>query len=111
VSGIGKAYGGAAKVYTGSMIANGRGNYKPETWILKLDYQLPVDAYKSDVAFHLTDTQVHDSRGKAFKAYYAHYRYFFTKRASVYLRYEYMDYKKETISDASYFRIISSYEF
>jgi hypothetical protein len=111
LSGIVKAYGGLAKVYTTSMVANGRGNYKPETWMLKLDYHLPIKSVESNVALWLTDTKVHDARGDAFKAYYLHYRHFFTKEASVYLRYENIDYEKSTTSDVSYFRLITSYEF
>jgi hypothetical protein len=111
LSGIVKAYGGLAKVYTTSMVANGRGNYKPETWMLKLDYHLPIKSVESNVALWLTDTKVHDTRGDAFKAYYLHYRHFFTKEASAYLRYEHINYEKPTSDDVSYLRLITSYKF
>ena len=111
LSGIVKGYGGLSKVYTTSMVANGRGNYKPETWMLKLDYNLPLNAAESDLALWLTHTKVHDSRGESFKAYYFHYRHFFNKDTSMYLRYENINYDKVTSNDVAYFRFICSYEF
>jgi len=110
LSGIVKGYGGLAKVYTTSMIANGRGNYKPETWMLKSTYNLPLGSHHSEVAITLTNTQVNDSRGDGFNAYYFHFKHFLTKEASIYLRYENLDYTS-TKSDAAYFRAIASYKF
>jgi hypothetical protein len=111
ISGMVKGYGGLTKTYTTSMVANGRGNYKPETWMLKLRYDLPIKARESEVALTLTNTRVKDTRGESFDAYYFHFHHFFTKEASLYVRYEYLNYKKETTNDAGYFRVISSYEF
>ena len=110
LSGIVKGYGGLAKVYTTSMIANGRGNYKPETWMLKSTYSLPLGSHESELAFRLTNTQVNDSRGDGFNAYYFHFKHYLTKVASIYLRYENLNYTS-TKSDASYFRAIASYKF
>jgi outer membrane porin, OprD family len=110
VSGIVKGYGGLAKVYTTSMIANGRSNFKPETWMLKSSYNLPLGSHDSEIAFRLTNTQVNDSRGDGFNAYYFHFKHYFTKEASIYLRYENLDYTS-TKSDAAYFRAIASYRF
>lgn len=111
ISGMVKGYGGLTKTYTTSMIANGRGNYKPETWMLKLSYELPLKAKESELALWLTDTKVHDNRGDSFQAYYMHYRHRFTKELSLYVRYEHLNYEKVSTSDSSYFRVISSYEF
>ena len=110
VSGIVKGYGGLAKVYTTSMVANGRGNYKPETWMFKSTYKLPLNSHDSEVAFRLTDTKVNDSRGDAFNAYYFHFKHHFSEEASIYLRYEHMDYSSDK-GDATYFRAIASYRF
>ncbi|EDZ62666.1 putative outer membrane porin [Sulfurimonas gotlandica GD1] len=110
LSGIVKGYGGLAKVYTTSMIANGRGNYKPETWMLKSTYNLPLGSHQSELGFRLTNTQVNDPRGDGFNAYYFHFKHDFTKEASIYLRYENLAYTS-TKSDAAYFRAIASYKF
>ena len=110
ISGIVKGYGGLAKVYTTSMVANGRGNYKPETWMLKSTYKLPLNSYDSEVAFRLTDTKTNDSRGNSFNAYYFHFKHYFNKEASIYLRYEKLNYSSDK-SDAAFFRAIASYRF
>jgi hypothetical protein len=110
LSGIVKGYGGLAKVYTTSMIANGRGNYKPETWMLKSVYNLPLGSHNSEIAFRYTNTQVNDARGDGFDAYYLHFKHYFTKEASIYLRYENLQYTNNT-SDAAYFRAIATYKF
>jgi hypothetical protein len=110
VSGIVKGYGGLAKVYTTSMIANGRGNYKPETWMIQSTYNLPLGSHQSELGFTLTNTQVNDSRGDGFNAYYFHFKHYFSKEASIYLRYENLDYTNEK-SDVAYFRAIASYKF
>ncbi|WP_373035411.1 OprD family outer membrane porin [Sulfurimonas sp.] len=110
LSGIVKGYGGLAKVYTTSMIANGRGNYKPETWMIKSVYNLPLNSYNSEIAFRYTNTRVHDSRGDGFKAYYLHFKHYISKEASIYLRYENLQYDTDK-SDASYFRAIATYKF
>lgn len=111
LSGIVKGYGGSAKVYTTSMIANGRGNYQPETWMFNLQYDFPSFAWgNSDIALRYTDTDVHDSRGNAFNAYYLHWRHYFNSDTSLYARYERMDYENAT-PDGEYLRIIATYEF
>lgn len=110
LSGIVKGYGGLAKVYTTSMIANGRGNYKPETLMMQSTYNLPLGSHQSELGFRLTNTQVNDSRGDGFNAYYFHFKHYFTKEASIYLRYENLDYTN-TKSDAAFFRAIVSYKF
>jgi len=111
LSGIGKGYGGLAKVFTTSMIANGRGNYKPETWMLKTEYEFPVGTWgQSELAITLTNTRVKDSRGDDFDAYYMHWRHRFNIDTSLFVRFENMDYKNDK-SDAKYFRVIASYDF
>ena len=112
LSGIVKGYGGLAKVFTTSMVANGRGNYKPETWMLKTQYDLPFFTKwgQNEVAFTYTNTRTNDSRGDDFDAYYAHWRHQFKIDASLYVRYETFDYKNDK-SDANYLRIILSYRF
>lgn len=110
LSGIVKGYGGLAKVYTTSMVANGRGNYKPETWMIKSVYNLPLNSYNSEIAFRYTNTRVHDSRGDGFNAYYLHFKHYISKEASIYLRYENLQYTNNT-SDGAYFRAIATYKF
>ena len=110
LSGVVGGYGGAAKVYTTSMIANGRGNYKPETWMFKATYELNLGEYQSEVALTLTNTQTKDKRGDDFNAYYFHFKHFFTKEASIYLRYESLKFAS-SIKDANYFRAIATYKF
>jgi len=110
ISGIVKGYGGLSKVYTSSMIANGRGNYKPETWMFKTRYNLPTTSHDSEVALYLTNTKVHDSRGDPFNAYYFHFKHYFSEESSIYLRYENIDYSNAK-SDANYLRLIAKYEF
>lgn len=110
VSGIVKGYGGLSKVYTSSMIANGRGNYRPETWMLKSRYDLPVTTFgQSELAITLTRTRVKDARGDDFDAYYGHLRHYFDVDTSLYIRYEHIDYLDDK-SDAGYLRIIASYD-
>ncbi|MDD2450249.1 MAG: porin, partial [Sulfurimonas sp.] len=103
-------YGGAAKVYTTSMIANGRGNYKPETWMLKASHDLNLGDFHSEIALTLTNTQTKDKRGDDFNAYYLHFKHFFTKEASIYLRYESLKFTSNK-KDANYFRAIATYKF
>ena len=110
LSGIVKGYGGLAKVYTTSMVANGRGNYKPETWMLKSRVELNeyTDA-ESEFAIWLTHTRVKDYRGDDFDAFYSHYRHYFTPNVSLYVRFEAIDYKNK--NDVNYLRIITTYDF
>lgn len=111
ISGIVKGYGGLSKVFTTSMVANGRGNYKPETWMLKADYHLPVtDWGYSEVAATLTNTRTHDSRGDDFDAYYMHWKHRFNIDTSLFVRFENIDYKNDK-SDAKYFRVIAAHNF
>ncbi len=111
ISGIVKGYGGLAKVFTTSMIANGRGNYKPETWMLKTIYDLPISDWgQSEVALTLTHTRTHDSRGDDFDAYYMHWKQRFNVDTSLFIRFENIDYKNEK-SDTKYLRVIASYDF
>jgi hypothetical protein len=110
-SGIVKGYGGLAKVYTTSMVANGRGNYKPETWMFKALYNLDETDYgTTQFALWLTNTRVKDSRGDDFDAYYMHIRHEFDSTTSIYVRYENIHYYNDK-SDAGYFRVISEYRF
>jgi hypothetical protein len=112
ISGIVKGYGGLAKVYTTSMIANGRGNYEPETWMLKIVYDLPPSDWgESDLALTLTNTRAHREEGNDFDAVYVHWRHQFDADAMLYLRYERLHYYSHDKGNESFFRIIASYEF
>jgi len=111
ISGIVKGYGGLAKVYTTSMVANGRGNYKPETWMLKTHYDFPKSDWgQSQVALTLTNTHTKDSRGDDFDAYYLHWRHDLNIDTSLFIRFENIDYHNDK-SDAKYLRIIASHKF
>jgi hypothetical protein len=111
ISGIVKGYGGLAKVYTTSMIANGRGNYMPETWMLKIDHDLPEIRWgESDIALTLTRTRAHDERGSDFDAIYLHWRHEFDADTLLYARYERLHYYDER-NNESFFRVIFSHKF
>jgi len=110
LSGIVQGYGGLAKVYTTSMVANGRGNYKPETWMLKSRIDVnSLSDIEGEFAVWLTNTRVKDSRGADFDAFYTHYREYFSPNLSLYIRFEVIDYKEK--NDVNYLRIITSYNF
>jgi len=111
LSGIVKGYGGLAKVYTTSMVANGRGNFKPETWMLHSRFDIdPLSYGQSELALWLTNTRVHDPRGNDFNAYYTHLRHYFNADTSIYLRFEAIDYLNGK-DDVNYLRLITSYDF
>ena len=111
LSGIVKGYGGLSQVFTTSMVANGRGNYKPETWMLKTSYDLLYTQWgQSELALTLTNTRVKDNRGDDFDAYYMHWRQRFNINTSLFIRYENLDYKSDK-SDVSYLRVIAAYQF
>jgi len=112
LSGIVKGYGGLAKVFTTSMVANGRGNYKPETWMLKSHFDIdPFGLGESEFAVWLTNTRVKDARGNDFDAFYAHHRSYLNAKASLYIRFEAIDYKNGHKNDVNYLRIIAAYDF
>ncbi len=92
------------------MIANGRGNFKPQTWMLKTSYNLPFKSDDSEIAFRLSKTKVFDEAGDGFVAYYLHLKHFFNSNTLVYLRYEDLNYVTDK-SDAKYFRAIFKYKF
>ena len=111
LSGIVKGYGGLAKVYTTSMVANGRGNFKPETWMLHSRFDIdPLPYGQSEFALWLTNTRVHDEKGNDFNAYYTHLRHYFDADTSVYMRFEAIDYLNDK-TDVNYLRLIASYDF
>ena len=112
ISGIVKGYGGLSKVYTTSMIANGRGNYMPETWMLKTEFELPESRWgDTDVAVTLTRTRTHDDRGSDFDAFYAHWRHMFSADTSIYVRYERLHYLDPERGNESFLRVIASHKF
>lgn len=112
LSGIIKGYGGLAKVYTTSMVANGRGNFKPETWMLKARYDFdPFEYGQTEFALWLTNTKAHDPRGDDFNAYYSHIRHYLNIDTSLYLRFEAIDYLNGHRNDVNYLRLIASYNF
>jgi hypothetical protein len=111
ISGIVKGYGGLSKVLTTSMVANGRGNYKPETWMLKSVYDLPRTSWgESELAMNLTHTRTKDSRGDSFDALYAHVKQRFNLNDTIFLRYEAIDYKNDK-SSVQYLRVIATHKF
>ncbi len=112
LSGIVKGYGGLAKVYTTSMVANGRGNFKPETWMLKSHFDMEPGIYgQTELALWLTHTRVNDPRGKNFNAYYSHIRHYVNPNTSIYLRFESIDYLNGQQNDATYLRLITAFDF
>ena len=78
--------------------------------MLKASHDLNLGDYHSEVALTLTNTQTKDKRGDDFNAYYFHFKHFFTKEASIYLRYESLKFAS-SIKDANYFRAIATYKF
>jgi len=111
-SGIVKGFGGLSKVYTTSMVANGRGNYKPETWMLKSLYELESNTFgHTELAIWLTHTKVKDARGNDFNAFYSHLRHYFTPKTSIFLRFEAIDYTNGNKNDVNYLRLITAYNF
>ncbi|SFV60041.1 hypothetical protein MNB_SV-6-790 [hydrothermal vent metagenome] len=109
LSGITKGYGGLAKIHTTSMIANGRANYKPETWMVKMLYELPATTWGiSELGFNYTRTRVHDSRGSQYNAHYLHLKQTINDKISIFLRYESFDYLEEK-ADERYLRLIFAY--
>ncbi len=112
LSGIIRGYGGLARVYTTSMIANGRGNFRPETWMLKSRYDLdPFEYGQSELALWLTHTRTHEPEGEDFNAYYTHLRHYFNTETSVYIRFEAIDYLSQHKTDVTHLRLIASYDF
>jgi len=110
VDGVNKGYGGLTKIYTRSMIANGRGDNKPKTWVLKSSYDLLLNNKESEIALWLTHTDYDDSKGDDLISYYFHFKHFFNTDTSLHFRYEKIDYKGIK-SDVQYFRTIASYRF
>ena len=111
ISGIVKGYGGLAKVFTTSMVANGRGNYRPKTWMLKSTYDFPLTSWgESEVALNLTHTSTNDSRGDEFDAIYVHFKQRFNIDTSLFVRFENIEYKNDK-SDVKYLRVIAAYNF
>ena len=111
ISGMVKGYGGLAKLFTTSMIANGRGNYKPETWMVKTRYDLPYSDWgQGSVALTLTNTRTNDNRGDEFDAYYIHWKHRFNIDTLLFVRFEDLNYKGDK-SDARYLRVITAYKF
>jgi len=102
-------YGGLSKIYTISMISNGRGADKAKTWMLKtnLEFEM-ISKHSSEFSIWLanikSDTSEHNS-------YYTHFRHNTNNFTKIYLRYEYEDYKQNNAKDAHYLRFITSYEF
>ena len=117
LSGIVRGYGGLAQVYTTSMLANGRGNNKPETWMLKTNYTLPATSWgKTDFGMHLTHTRTKELDGYDFDALYLHVKQNFTKNDYLFVRYETFDYKDKVgqskpKENLTAFRLILSHKF
>lgn len=103
-----KAYGGLSKVYTSSMISNGRGTDKPETWMLKTNLSFePINKHNTEFAIWLADIKSDNSE---YKSYYAHIKHTTNYYAKLYIRYEYKDFEDDRL-DEKYFRFIASYDF
>jgi len=93
------------------MVANGRFNFQPETWMLHSWFDVvPLPYGHSEFALWLANTRVHDERGDDFNAYYTHLRHYFNADTSVYLRFEAIDYLNGK-EDVNYLRLIASYNF
>jgi len=102
------AYGGLSKIYTSSMITNGRGADKPETWMLKADlfFEL-IDKHNTEFSIWLADVK---SESSEYKSYYGHIKHITNYFAKLYVRYEYKDYEDNKL-DEKYFRFITSFDF
>ena len=108
--GIDKAdgYGGLSKIYTASMISNGRGENKAEAVMLKANIELElIKKQSSELSFWLADI---DSKSSEYKSYYTHFRHNTNNFTTFYLRYEYQDFK-DNDKDAHYLRFITTYLF
>lgn len=110
-SGISKGYGGLSKIYTSSMIANGKGSYKPRTVSLKtnIDFEL-IEKQSSEFSIWLTNTKTHLSGGNDYNGLYTHFKHYTNNFTKIYIRYEYLDFEDSEL-DAKYFRFITSYDF
>ena len=103
-----KGYGGLSKIYTRSMISNGRGADKPKTWMLKADLDLEVIKKQStEFSLWLADIR---SESKEYRSYYAHIQHRPNSSMKIFLRYEFLDYKQNSL-DVEYLRFITSYDF
>ncbi len=110
-SGISNAYGGLSKVYTSSMIANGRKNNRPETWSLKTAYDIFHSERfgNTEAALWLTKTDYQEITEADLFSTYAHLRHYFGVNTSAYLRVEQIDYDRQ--DDAIFVRFILKQEF
>ncbi|WP_345976379.1 OprD family outer membrane porin [Sulfurimonas sp. HSL3-7] len=110
-SGINNGYGGLSKVYTSSMVANGRKNNRPETWSLKSAYNLlhPYSFGTTELAIWLTKTRYADLPDGDFFSTYAHLRQNFSVNTSAYLRWEKIDYAGK--DNTTYVRLILKQQF
>ncbi len=109
-SGINNGYGGLSKVYTSSMIANGRKSHRPQTFSLKSDYDILQSALgNSEVALWLTHTDYKESEAADFFATYVHFDQRINLDTSLKLRYENINYKSLPTTD--FLRIIFKYTF
>ncbi|MCJ7765366.1 MAG: OprD family porin [Thiovulaceae bacterium] len=110
-SGISSGYGGLSKVYTSSMVANGRKNNRPETWSLKSAYDI-FNSPKygtTEAAIWLTKTDYADIPTGDFFSVYAHLLHHFGVNTSAYLRYEKINYDGQ--NDANFIRLILKQQF
>ncbi|MCW9026939.1 MAG: OprD family porin [Thiovulaceae bacterium] len=109
-SGVDKAngYGGLSKVYTASMISNGRGNNKAEALMLKANIEIEfIKKQSSEFSIWLADI---DSKSSKYKSYYTHFRHNTNNFTTIYLRYEYQDFEDDS-KDTHYLRFITTYLF
>ncbi|WP_373070860.1 OprD family outer membrane porin [Sulfurimonas sp.] len=108
--GVDKAdgYGGLSKIYTASMISNGRGENKPEVFMLKTNFEFElISKHSSEFSVWLAKI---DSKLTKYKSYYTHFRHNTDNFIKIYLRYEFQDYEDKT-KDAQYLRFITSIDF
>jgi hypothetical protein len=101
------AYGGFSKVYTASMISNGRGA-DATTWMLKTNFELAlIKKQSSEFSVWLANLESDSSQHNS---YYTHFRHNIDTSTKIFIRYEYRDFKDESL-DTQYFRFITSYDF
>ena len=109
-SGINNGYGGLSKVFTSSMVANGRKNHKPRTFSLKSEYDVLQSALgSSEVALWLTHTDYQESDIADFLSVYVHLDQRFNMDTSLIVRYENIHYK--SLPETDFLRIILKYVF
>jgi len=109
-SGVVYGYGGLAKVCSSSMVATGKGMYKPEFILFKATYNFEQNRYgSSELACHVGYCDFKEKKGRDFHSLYLHLKQRFDVNTNLFLRYERKDYYVG--HDDDHVRAIASYDF